>query len=121
MTGTAHHLRCHAARCGPPGASRPWRPWRAVLVRELRYSSERLRAAALEGRRPVPQAVRRSVAVYHFARSDPRGSSVAALARVEERRARQAVRRRLGLLRTGLVSDFAIEPGRHRHSARWLA
>jgi hypothetical protein len=101
--------------------ARPWSPWRAVLVRELRYSSARLRSAAREGRRPLPQAVVRSVAVYCFARSDTRGGDVARFAHLEERRARQAVRRQLGLLRAGLVSDVEVEPGRHRHSARWLA
>ncbi|MEU0935862.1 hypothetical protein [Embleya sp. NPDC005971] len=46
---------------------------------------------------------------------------MAAIAYVEERRARQVTRRRLHLLRAGLVSDMEIEPGHHRHSACWLA
>jgi hypothetical protein len=46
---------------------------------------------------------------------------VAALASVEERRARQALRRRLGLVRAWPALDVEVEPARHRHSARWLA
>lgn len=120
MARSAHHMRRNAVRSGR-AASRPWSPWRVALVRDLRYSSERLRSAAMEGRRPLPQEVRRSVAVYSFARSDTRGGAVAALADIAERRARQMTRRQLDLFRTGLVPDIEIEPGRHRHSARWLA
>ncbi|GAA1227386.1 hypothetical protein GCM10009665_17390 [Kitasatospora nipponensis] len=120
MARSAHHIRHNAARSGQ-AASRPGSPWRAVRVRELRYSTERLRSAALEGRRPMPQEVQRSLAVYSFARSDTRGGAVGTLAYVEERRARQLTRRQLHLFRTGLVPDIEIEPGRHRHSARWLA
>ncbi|MEU3459296.1 hypothetical protein ABZ721_04980 [Streptomyces sp. NPDC006733] len=88
-------------------------------MRELRYSSARLRAAAREGRRPMPQEVRRTVAVHSLARIDPRGGTVGALAAVEERRARQVTRWQEGLLRAGLLPDLEIEPGRHRHGARW--
>jgi hypothetical protein len=120
MGNPMHHIRRNAAP-STQAAFRPGSPWRAVQVRELRYSSERLRSATLEGRRPLPQEVRRSVAVYSFARSNARGGAVAALAHIEERRARQTTRRQLDLVRTGLVTDTEIETGRHRHSARWLA
>lgn len=118
MARSAHHMRPRGDFAGqtPP---RPLTLWRKVQVRELRYSHGRLRSAAREGRRPIPQEVRRTVAVYSLARSNPRGGTVAALASVEERRARQMTRHQLSLMRTGLVSDIEIEPGRHRHGACW--
>ncbi|WP_277436233.1 hypothetical protein [Streptomyces sp. SPB162] len=88
-------------------------------MRALRYSAKRVRSAAREGRRPMPQEVRRTVAVYFLARSNPRGGTVSALAYIEERRARQMTRHQLERVRTGLVPDIEIEPGRHRHGARW--
>ncbi|GAA4987128.1 hypothetical protein [Kitasatospora paranensis] len=120
MARSAHRTHRPEVRPVPVGA-RTARPWRAVLVRELRYSSAGVRIAAREGRRPVPQEVRRRVAVHFFARSDPRGGGVAADAYVAERRARQLTRRQLDRVRLGQVSDIEVEPGRHRHSARWLA
>ncbi|MEV4950222.1 hypothetical protein [Streptomyces sp. NPDC053755] len=46
---------------------------------------------------------------------------MAALACVEERRARQVLRRQLGLVRAWPALDVEVEPVRHRHSARRLA
>ncbi len=120
MARTAHHVRRPAA-LSPEAPSRPWRPWRAVVLHDLRYSSQSLRCAARDGRRPQPQQVRRSVAVYSFARSDTHGGDVGGLARRDERRARQVARHQLGLLRLGPASDFEAEPGRHRHAALWRA
>ncbi|MER8187597.1 hypothetical protein [Kitasatospora sp. NPDC094015] len=105
----------------PHGRTGPGGPWRAVVVRGLRYSAARVVVAGREGRRAVPERVVRSVAVYSLARSSARGGDVGRFAGVAERRARQVVRRELGLLRAGSVQDIEVEPGRHRHGARWLA
>jgi hypothetical protein len=118
MARTAHHMRPRGTLPGRT-SPRPWSPWRKVRVRELRYSADRLRSAAREGRRPMPREVWRTVAVHSVARRDPRGGTAAALASVDERRARQVTRHQIGLLRGGLLSDIEIEPGRHRHGACW--
>ncbi|MGW5424852.1 hypothetical protein [Streptomyces sp. NPDC003943] len=110
--------------------ARPGRPWRAVVIRDLRYDARGLTVAAREGRRPVPRAVRRVVEVYSFPRhqQDP---SVARWAAAEERRARQRLRARLGAVvrLVNSVGGLAVEaadvvdvpPARHRRGALWLA
>ncbi|WP_256962186.1 hypothetical protein [Streptomyces sp. NRRL B-24572] len=129
MARTAHH---------PSRGRRRFRadmlkgqPWHAVVLHDLRYSTRDVSEAVREGRRPRPHPVRRAVEVYAFPRHQGDGS-VAREAAVEERRARQRLRRRAGtLLRLvdspGGVIDLDaadlvdIPPARHRRGGLWLA
>ncbi|MFJ9429451.1 hypothetical protein ACIRQY_07275 [Streptomyces sp. NPDC101490] len=129
MSRTAHHAspaRARAAADRPPG-----RPWGAVVLHGLRYDASGAREAAREGRRQRPRAVRRAVEVYAFPRY--RGDrTVTREAGVEERRARQRLRRRVGVLRRlvdgpggRLDLDAAgaadVPEARHRRGALWCA
>ncbi|WP_406014753.1 hypothetical protein OG520_25660 [Streptomyces sp. NBC_00984] len=129
MTRTAHHL--------PPAQARksygdsPGSPWHSVILRDLRYSARSLAEAAAEARRPWPQGVRRRVDVYCFPRHN-RDRGLARAATLAERRARQRLRARAGVLRrlvntpTGELALEAadtvdIPPPNHRHGELWLA
>ncbi|MFF9121313.1 hypothetical protein ACF09Y_38165 [Streptomyces massasporeus] len=129
MTRTAHHIR-------PPHSRRAYdnssgKPWRSVVLHDLRYSAHSIAQAARESRRPRPDKVRRAVDVYSFARYR-RDASVAQWSAVEERRARQRLRTQVGTL-LALVNTTAgelaldaaemvdIPPTRHRRGALWLA
>ncbi|MFD3541601.1 hypothetical protein ACFWUQ_19190 [Streptomyces sp. NPDC058662] len=129
MARTAHHSPQSPGRNahdGPPG-----RPWRSVELRDLRYSARELAEATRGSRRPRPRLVRRAVDVYAYPRLR-HDRSVSFCASVEERRARQRLRRRLGVL-VGLVNGPAggldldaadavdVAPARHRRGALWLA
>ncbi|MEU7015643.1 hypothetical protein AB4225_32485 [Streptomyces sp. 2RAF24] len=111
MSRTAHHVPPSHARVA--GDRRPGGPWHALVLHDPR------------------RGTRRSVAVYSFPRHN-RDRSVARMAAQAERRARQRLRARLGVVvrlvgsRTGaLAVDAAdavdIPPARHRHAALWLA
>ncbi|MEU0398976.1 hypothetical protein ABZ318_01810 [Streptomyces sp. NPDC006197] len=126
---TAHHPS-RARRRGPADML-TGRPWHAVLLHDLRYGARDLADAVRESRRPRPRLVRRTVEVYAFPRhqSDP---TVAHWAALEERRARQRLRRQTGtLLRLvnspgdALDLDAAdavdVLPARHRHGGLWIA
>ncbi|MGW5849079.1 hypothetical protein ACWFQ8_14195 [Streptomyces sp. NPDC055254] len=128
MARTAHHLPPSVGRdvhdC-PPGS-----PWHSVDLHDLRYSAGSLAEAARDRRRPHPRPVRRTVDVYSYPRH--RGDRfVSAWSTVEERRARQRLRRRVGVV-LGLVNsagglaldaadDVDVPPARHRRGALWLA
>ena len=129
MSRTAHHTSTPQ-----PGSARTFRrAWRAAALTDLRYSAACLTEAFDEGRRPRPQATRREVEFYSYPRSVPRDREVARLARVDERRARQALRHDLdairrmvnnlatGRLRQYAVDDAEVAPTRHRHGAIWHA
>ncbi|MFJ1702271.1 hypothetical protein [Kitasatospora sp. NPDC088346] len=116
MSRTAHHIATD-----PAGAfGRLGAPWRSVELTDLRYASALLRAARQEGRRPRPQAVRRSVRVHRWARHAVRDRWVGGYAALDERRARQRLRRELGRLTAHRDPEADTTPTRHRHSARWL-
>ncbi|KKZ71249.1 hypothetical protein VO63_24420 [Streptomyces showdoensis] len=79
----------------------------------------------------APTPVRRSVAVYSFPRHN-RDRTVARMAAVEERRARQRLRARLGVvirlvdspagrLAPEAADTVDVPPARHRRAALWLA
>ncbi|MFC8146424.1 hypothetical protein ACFUKV_32510 [Streptomyces paradoxus] len=102
-----------------------------MILYDLRYSARTFTDAARQSRRPQPRKVRRTVAVYSFARHQ-RDRSVAEWSATEERRARQRLRAQVGaLLRLvypaddELALDAAdttdIVPARHRRSSLWLA
>lgn len=129
MTRTAHHIR-------PPHSRRAYdrssgKPWRSVVLHDLRYSARGLTDAKRESRKPRPHKVRRVVDVYSFARYQ-RDASMAQWSAVEERRARQRLRTQVGTL-LGLVNTTAgelaldaadtvdIPPARHRRGSLWLA
>ncbi|WP_371496568.1 hypothetical protein OG871_11505 [Kitasatospora sp. NBC_00374] len=116
MARTAHHIATDLA----DAFHRRGAPLRLVTLTDLRYGSALLRAARQEGRRPRPQAVRRSVRVHHWARFDVRDRSVGADAAFDERRARQRLRRGLARLTAHRDPEADITPARHRHNARWL-
>ncbi|MBW8487635.1 hypothetical protein [Actinomadura parmotrematis] len=87
--------------------------WRAVVVHDLRYS----RAG-----RPRPEAVRREVRVYSWARFAVRDRGVREAARVYERRERRRLREAVGDARAfvnagGEAADVDIAPVRHRRRA----
>jgi hypothetical protein len=86
--------------------ARVGRPWRKVVVHDLRYSAACL---AVKGKRPQPELVRRMVEVYAFPRAFNDDRMVGRMARIAERRARQKCRREL---RWGDAT-----PKRHRHGA----
>ncbi|MEU3076765.1 hypothetical protein [Streptomyces laurentii] len=127
MSRTAHHTRTSYA----PAAEDRWRPggpWHAVVLYDLRYEAGERAAAGREGRRAVPRRVRRAVAVYAFPRYQ-RDASVGCWAAVEERRARQLLRARVGAV-VGLVNsasgpeaadDVDVPPARHRRCGLWMA
>ncbi|MFD8227758.1 hypothetical protein ACFV16_26770 [Streptomyces massasporeus] len=129
MTRTAHHIRPPHSRSAYGNSS--GKPWRSVVLHDLRYSARSITEAARESRRPRPDKVRRAVDVYSFARYQ-RDASVAQWSAVEERRARQRLRTRVRTLR-GLVNTSAdelaleaaemvdIPPARHRRGSLWLA
>ncbi|MFJ2785228.1 MULTISPECIES: hypothetical protein [unclassified Streptomyces] len=129
MTRTAHHPR--PGRPRPAGDRPPGRPWRAVVLHGLRYDASGAREAAREGRRQRPRAVRRTVEVYAFPRYQG-DRTVTREAGVEERRARQRLRHRVGVLRRlvdgpggRLDLDAAgtadVPEARHRRGALWSA
>ncbi|MFE4593726.1 hypothetical protein [Streptomyces laurentii] len=130
MSRTAHHTRTtHTSRT--PTAedrSRPGGPWHAVVLYDLRFEAGGRAAAGREGRRAVPRRVRRAVAVFAFPRYQ-RDASVGRWAAVEERRARQRLRARVGTVIKLVNSAPAIEaadavdipPARHRRGALWWA
>lgn len=129
MSRTAHHIS--TTRTGSVTRSR--RAWRAVSLVDLRFSEDCLRAAVVEGRRPRPRLVRREVEVFSYPRSASRDREVSRIARLDERRARQALRRELGVVRRHAnrvtngqphretTTDMDIAPVRHRHNAAWQA
>lgn len=135
MARTAHHLPLARAGkdTGTDRTAGDRRPWRSVRLYDLRYSARALAEAGRASRRPVPEAVRRSVDVHFWARADTRDRYVSTRAAIDERRDRQRLRARLGALRRlvdspgggALVLDAAespdVPPARHRHGARWLA
>ncbi|MFG3382161.1 hypothetical protein [Streptomyces sp. NPDC047999] len=127
MARTAHHIRSRRAGTVPPGH----RPWRRVVLRDLRFSTHAAEEAERRGVRVRPASVLRTVEVRTFLRSrDDRG--ISAEAGIEERRARARCRDRLRLL-LGVArsldgplnravreaadghDDFDIPPVRHRH------
>jgi hypothetical protein len=103
------------------------------MLVDLRYSAACLAQAGREGRRPRPQRRRHSVRVYSYARYAVRSRSVSREAAQDERRARQALRTRLGALHRQLAVlgcgkegaraavDVDVVPARHRHNAVWQA
>ncbi|MER6346050.1 hypothetical protein ACWC10_22765 [Streptomyces sp. NPDC001595] len=102
-----------------------------MVLHDLRYSARVLADAAREARRPRPRRIRREVNVRTFARRQ-RDPSVAEWSALEERRARQRLRSRLGTLlklvastADGLALDAVdrvdVPPARHRRSSLWLA
>ncbi|MFD9129667.1 hypothetical protein [Kitasatospora sp. NPDC059571] len=107
--------RTAAHRTTDPGTTRPWR---SSVVHTLRRTRAEQRAAAREGRRARPQPVTRQVAVYALERMN-RDASVRTAAAHLERRARQALRRRLGELARYGADAVEVEPARHRHSVLW--
>ncbi|MFD9867987.1 hypothetical protein ACFXI8_29645 [Streptomyces niveus] len=129
MARTAHHLPL--SRAGSTAGDR--RPWRSVRLYDLRYSARALAGAARAARRPVPEAVRRSVDVHFWARADTRDRYVSARAAIDERRERRRLRARVGILRRlvdapgagvlalGAADRVDVPPARHRHGARRLA
>ncbi|MEV8365898.1 hypothetical protein [Streptomyces niveus] len=118
MSRTAHHRPLSRAEAAPDS-----RCWRSVRLYDLRYSA----------RRPVPQAVRRSVDVLSWARADTHDRSVSVVAALDERRDRQRLRGQLTALRRlvdtpgpgvlALAEADAVDvlPARHRRCALWLA
>ncbi|MFJ7334263.1 hypothetical protein ACIQU3_20690 [Streptomyces sp. NPDC101110] len=102
-----------------------------MLLHDLRYSARSLTDARRASRKPQPQLVRRTVKVYSFARRG-RDRSIAAWSALEERRERQRLRFRagllLGLVHAGLdehaleaVEAVDIPPARHRRNSLWHA
>ncbi|GAA3851351.1 hypothetical protein GCM10022243_16380 [Saccharothrix violaceirubra] len=88
------------------------RPWRSIVVVDLRYDHACF--AEARGERPRPRLIRRRVAVHRF----PRGrndSDVRDRAQVQERRARRRLRRELYLARVAGLED--VVPARHRRDA----
>ncbi|MFF3018714.1 hypothetical protein [Streptomyces sp. NPDC057939] len=144
MSRTAHHIPPSHGEETPPG--RPaGSPWHSVVLHDLRFSARGFADAARESTRPRPVKVRRRVEVRSFPRHN-RDSSVAWASAIEERRARQLLRARVGLLLallhpagTGPVRAAAdadaeagvaaaadaanvdIPPARHRHGSLWHA
>ncbi|MEU0397394.1 hypothetical protein ABZ208_32405 [Streptomyces sp. NPDC006208] len=129
MSRTAHHV--------PPSRGTitdhkiPGSPWHSVVIYDHRYSAAVLAEAARAAARPRPQPVRRAVGVYVFPRHN-RDRGVVHDSALEERRARQRLRARTGLLRRLVNSadgtlrpDAAdtvdIPPARHRHNSIWHA
>ncbi|MFD5912898.1 hypothetical protein ACFWHL_29705 [Streptomyces massasporeus] len=129
VTRTAHHIRPPHSRSAYDRSS--GKPWRSVVLHDLRYSARSFADAKRESTRPRPHKVRRAVDVYSFARYQ-RDASVAQWSAVEERRARQRLRTQVGTL-LGLVNTTAdelaldaadtvdIPPARHRRGSLWLA
>ncbi|MEU0897750.1 hypothetical protein [Streptomyces massasporeus] len=128
MTRTAHHIRPPRSRSAYDNSSGT--PWSSVVLHDLRYSARNFTDATRESRKPRPHRIRRSVDVYSFARYR-RDASVARWSAVEERRARQRLRTRVGILlrlvntADELALDAAntvdIPPARHRRGSLWLA
>ncbi|MEV8334170.1 hypothetical protein [Streptomyces niveus] len=125
MPRTAHHRPLSRAEAAPDS-----RCWRSVRLYDLRYSA---RVVADTARRPVPQAVRRSVDVRSRARADTHDRSVSVVAALDERRDRQRLRGQLTALRRlvdtpgpgvlALAEADAVDvlPARHRRCALRLA
>ncbi|MER7519067.1 hypothetical protein [Streptomyces sp. NPDC126499] len=132
MSRTAHHVSpAHALSRAVDDDRRPGAPWHALVLHGLRYDAHCLDAALREGRRPVPRVVGRRVEVYAFPRHN-RDRTVARWAALEERRARQRLRRGLGVLTRRVNSPGGplhahaahtvdVPPARHRRGALWLA
>ncbi|MFD3871258.1 hypothetical protein [Streptomyces sp. NPDC058623] len=137
MSRTAHHIPPKHGEEPPPG--RPaGSPWHIVVLHDLRFSARGLADAERESNRPRPVRIRRRVEVHAFPRHH-RDASVSWASRVEERRARQLLRARLGLFRAllhpdgrapvagaaagaGLLVrahavDVDVPPARHRHGS----
>ncbi|MFB7358322.1 hypothetical protein [Streptomyces gardneri] len=118
MARTAHHSS--AARRRSTNDWLPGQPWRSVVLYDLRYGSP-----------GPPRLIRRAVNVYSLPRHH-QDRTVAHWATQEERRARQRLRSRVGVL-LRLVNSPAgaldleaadavdIPPARHRHSGVWFA
>ncbi|MFF5087747.1 hypothetical protein [Streptomyces niveus] len=121
MARTAHRRPLSRAGGAPDSRCR-----RRVRLYGLRYSP---RAVADTARRPVPQAVRRSVNVFSRARADTHDRSLSVVAMLEERRDRQRPRGQLTALRRlvdtpgpgvlALAEADAVDvlPARHRRCA----
>ena len=103
MARTAHHVSYASDWTG--------RPWREVILYDLRYSAACL---ATQGSRPQPKKIRRAVAIYSFPRAFNGDRDVAKLAKIAERRARRRLRRELWR------GDDPV-PARHRHWAVYHA
>ncbi|MFJ9683686.1 hypothetical protein ACIRP2_37525 [Streptomyces sp. NPDC101194] len=88
-------------------------PHRAAVVYDLRYSTAELATASGEGRRPRPQKIRRSFAIYRYCCAH--SQCIGDLAKRDERVARS--RTRAALLATKYDPDIDIPPTRHRYSA----
>ncbi|WP_219466692.1 hypothetical protein [Nonomuraea rhizosphaerae] len=107
-------------------------PWRVVTVFDLRYSAASLRKGRRTGRRPEPTPIRRTVAVYMWARVNSRDRWVSRWAAGEERQARQRLRLTLGTIRQRVnataagrlaleaADDVDVVPARHRRNGLWL-
>lgn len=128
MARTAHHRR---SRSLDTYGWSPGSPWSSVVLHDRRYSVRDVTEATQKSRRPTPSTIRRTVDVYSLPRYR-QDRSVALAAATEERRARQRLRARVGLLlrlvnspADALVHDAAdavdVPPARHRRSALWLA
>ncbi|WP_241845215.1 hypothetical protein [Streptomyces sp. CB02261] len=129
MARTAHHPS-HTRR-RTRHAMLTGQPWYAVVLRDLRYSARDVSQARREGRRPRPRPVLRAVEVYAFPRHQS-DATVGRWAAVEERRARQRLRRQAGVVLRlvnapgGAVDVDAadlvgIPPARHRRGGLWFA
>ncbi|MFJ3834526.1 hypothetical protein ACWGHM_06920 [Streptomyces sp. NPDC054904] len=96
MSRTAHHIPPSRGEETPPG--RPaGSPWHSVVLHDLRFSARCFADAARESSRPRPVRIRRRVEFHSFPRHN-RDASVAWASAVEERRARQLLRARVGTL-----------------------
>ncbi|MCB5169055.1 hypothetical protein LG634_30115 [Streptomyces bambusae] len=102
-----------------------------MVLYDLRYSAADLGEAARASRRPQPRRIRRTVAVYAFPRY-AQDRSVAESSTRAERRERQRLRTRTGLLlrllhsapparAAALAGLVDVAPARHRRSSLWLA
>ncbi|MFF4320177.1 hypothetical protein [Streptomyces sp. NPDC001568] len=144
MSRTAHHIPPSHGEELPPG--RPaGSPWHVVVLHDLRFSARSLADAERESTRPRPVRVRRRVEVHSFPRHN-RDASVALASNIEERRARQLLRARVGAFlallhpagrapeaavrgadaEAGVAAladavDVDVPPARHRHGSLWHA
>jgi hypothetical protein len=117
MSRTAHHV----PRRGCATGEDVWPAQRVSTIFDLRYSANCRAQAAGQGRRPIPEPVRRKAAVYSFARSDLHDREISEWARVQERRARQRLRLEIRAVLQSLAFDTELTPARHRRDGIWMA
>jgi hypothetical protein len=97
VSRTAHHKTHNQSTTA-------WRPYRRVEVRALRHRTGKV------------AAIHRVVEYYDFARANQSVRSLAWCVKLQERQARQRLRREL---HRGDFDD--ITPARHRRGVLWLA